>query len=220
MRPSSTPSTKILPLLGFSSRMRSLTRVDLPAPDGPTRNRKSPSGTTRLMSRRASVPVGYVLKTCWKLITGRVSKSGVRTIRCDSCCDVPRQRARVARSGDVYRMPPEAPNPSESANHGGLTGQPGVACDRSILAQSPAQPALDERVYVPVQHSLGVAHLKPRPHVLDQGVRLKHVVPDLRPELGRHDLAPDLVEPGGRLLLLALKKASLEHLHRHLAVLH
>src|SRR5437016_4664065 len=92
------PSTKILPLLGFSSRISRRTSVDLPAPEGPTRKRKSPSGTSRLMSRRASVPVGYVLKTRWKLITGRLSKSGVKTIGCVSCCGVTRQRARAARS--------------------------------------------------------------------------------------------------------------------------
>src|SRR6202011_4396832 len=158
MRPSSTPSTKILPLLGFSSRIRSLTRVDLPAPEGPTRNTKSPSGTTRLTSRRASVPVGYVLKKSWKLVTGRVSKSGVKTIRCDSCCDVPRPGARVARSRAVYRMPPEAPNPSQSANHGGLTGLFGVACGGPVLAQAPAQPALDKGVDLAIQHGLRVPH--------------------------------------------------------------
>src|SRR5487761_599849 len=151
MRPSSTPSTKILPLLGFSSLIRRRTRVDLPAPDGPTRNRKSPSGTTRLTSRRASVPDGYVFQTCWKLITGRVSKSGVKTIRCDSCCDVPRQGARVARSRAVYRMPPEAPTPSRSDNQEGLTGLFLVACGRAVLAEAPAQPALDEWVDVPIQ---------------------------------------------------------------------
>src|SRR5579859_5225088 len=64
----------------FSSRISRRTMVDFPAPEGPTRNTKSPSGTTRLMSRSASVPVGYRFHTCWKLMTGRVAKSGVRTI--------------------------------------------------------------------------------------------------------------------------------------------
>ena len=36
--------------------------VDLPAPDGPTRNTKSPSGMTRSTSRRASLPLGYCLR--------------------------------------------------------------------------------------------------------------------------------------------------------------
>src|SRR5438093_5157807 len=117
MRPSSTPSTKILPLLGFSSRIRRRTRVDLPAPEGPTRKRKSPSGTSRLTSRSASVPVGYVLWTCWKLITGRVAKSGVKTISCVSCCGVVRPRARGARSRAVYPKGPQGPSLSLRAKH-------------------------------------------------------------------------------------------------------
>src|SRR5207249_6791817 len=117
MRPSSTPSTKILPLLGFSSRIRGRTRVDLPAPEGPTRKRKSPSGTSRLTSRSASVPVGYVLWTCWKLITGRVAKSGVKTISCVSCCGVVRPRARGARSRAVYPKGPQGPSLSLRAKH-------------------------------------------------------------------------------------------------------
>src|SRR6266850_446966 len=54
----------------------------------------------------------------------------------------------------------------------------------------------------------------------DQGVRLQHVVSNLGAELGRHDLATDLVELRRALLLLALEKARLEDLHSHLAVLH
>src|SRR5437867_4407742 len=117
MRPSSTPSTKILPLLGFSSRIRRRTRVDLPAPEGPTRKRKSPSGTSRLTSRSASVPVGYVLWTWWKLITGRVAKYGVKTISCVSCCGVVRPRARGARSRAVYPKGPQGPSLSLRAKH-------------------------------------------------------------------------------------------------------
>ena len=36
--------------------------VDLPAPDGPTRNTKSPSGTTRSTSLSASLPFGIALR--------------------------------------------------------------------------------------------------------------------------------------------------------------
>ena len=44
-----------------SSRISSLMSVDLPAPDGPTRKTKSPSGTTRSTSRRATLPFGIGL---------------------------------------------------------------------------------------------------------------------------------------------------------------
>src|SRR5207249_6652180 len=98
-------------------RIRRRTRVDLPAPEGPTRKRKSPSGTSRLTSRSASVPVGYVLWTCWKLITGRVAKSGVKTISCVSCCGVVRPRARGARSRAVYPKGPQGPSLSLRAKH-------------------------------------------------------------------------------------------------------
>ena len=81
MRPSSRPLTKILPRVGRSSRIRSRTRLDLPAPEAPTRNTKSPSGMLRLMSRRASVPLGYRFQTCWKLITVRPLKSGAMTLK-------------------------------------------------------------------------------------------------------------------------------------------
>src|SRR5216683_3624123 len=134
MRPSSTPSTKILPLEGFSSRISRRTRVDLPAPDGPTRKRKSPSGTSRLMSRRASVPVGYVLWTCWKLITGRVAKSGVKSIGCVSCCGVSRRQARAARSRAVYPKVPQAPNPSSRAKH--WSNEKGLGGLRGLLSDS------------------------------------------------------------------------------------
>src|SRR5207249_11510713 len=76
-----------------------------------------PSGTSRLTSRSASVPVGYVLWTCWKLITGRVAKSGVKTISCVSCCGVVRPRARGARSRAVYPKGPQGPSLSLRAKH-------------------------------------------------------------------------------------------------------
>src|SRR5437867_11915743 len=248
MRPSSTPSTKILPLLGFSSRIRRRTRVDLPAPEGPTRKRKSPSGTSRLTSRSASVPVGYVLWTCWKLITGRVAKSGVKTISCVSCCGVVRPRARGARSRAVYPKGPQGPSLSLRAKHwpngGRLRRLRGISDSRDYrpfgrgdsrlsgigaglrrscrprLAQAPPQPRLDEGIDLAVEHGLGAAHLEPRAHVLDQRVRLQDVVADLGAELGRQHLAADLLEVLGRLLLLALEQPRLEHLHSHLPILH
>ena len=54
-----------------SSRMSSLINVDLPAPDGPTRNTKSPSGTTRSTSRRATLPLGYSIVTSRMTRTAR-----------------------------------------------------------------------------------------------------------------------------------------------------
>ena len=50
--------------------MSSLISVDLPAPDGPTRKTKSPSGMTRSTSRRATLPFGYCLVTSWRTRTG------------------------------------------------------------------------------------------------------------------------------------------------------
>ena len=38
-------------------------RVDLPAPEGPTRKMKSPDGMTRSTSMRADLPLGYVFVT-------------------------------------------------------------------------------------------------------------------------------------------------------------
>src|SRR3982075_4157553 len=82
----------------------------------------------------------------------------------------------------------------------------GLGFDRlRALGQPPAQPGLDERVDLAVQHRLGVADLQAGPDVLDQGVRLQDVVPDLGPELGRQELAPDLVHLLRGLLLLPLE---------------
>ena len=55
--------------------------VDLPAPDGPTRKTKSPSGMTRSTSRRASLPFGYCLRDVVEdedgpLLLGLVAASG------------------------------------------------------------------------------------------------------------------------------------------------
>jgi hypothetical protein len=52
------PSRTTWPCVAISSRIRSLISVDLPAPDGPTRKTKSPSGITRSTSRRAVLPFG------------------------------------------------------------------------------------------------------------------------------------------------------------------
>src|SRR5690348_11750245 len=84
---------------------------------------------------------------------------------------------------------------------------------RSVLAGPPAQPGLDERIDLSVEHSLGVAYLLAGSHILDQRVWLQHVVADLRAELGRQDLAANLVEMLGGLLLLALKQAGLQDFH-------
>src|SRR5439155_3156560 len=90
----------------------------------------------------------------------------------------------------------------------------------AALTQAPAKPAFDERVDLAVEHRLRVPDLEPGAHVLDQCVRLEHVVPNLRSELRRHHLPADLVEVRRGLLLLALEQACLQHLHRHLAVFH
>ncbi len=60
-RARSRPSTTTSPLVGSSSRIRSLRSVDLPAPDGPTRKTNSPSPRVRSTSWRAALPFGIDL---------------------------------------------------------------------------------------------------------------------------------------------------------------
>src|SRR5919107_3651973 len=71
--------------------MRSLISVDLPAPDGPTRNTKSPSGITRSTSARAVLPFGYVFVTSWRTRTARSTPIPSRLRR--------RRRSRIDRVG-------------------------------------------------------------------------------------------------------------------------
>ena len=54
----SRPATRTWPWVGSCSRMRSRMNVLLPAPDGPTRNTKSPRGIDTLTSVRATLPLG------------------------------------------------------------------------------------------------------------------------------------------------------------------
>src|SRR5215203_932282 len=70
-RARSWPSSTTSPRVAISSRISSLISVDFPAPDGPTRNTKSPSGMTRSTSRRATLPFGYCLVTSWRTRTAR-----------------------------------------------------------------------------------------------------------------------------------------------------
>src|SRR5215831_3366203 len=59
------------PSLGRSSRRISRRKVDLPEPDGPTRNTNSPFSTSRLtFSRAGRLWLVYVLVTLSKWITG------------------------------------------------------------------------------------------------------------------------------------------------------
>src|SRR5258706_15250817 len=60
-----------VPSVASSSRIRSFMSVDLPAPDGPTRKTKSPSGMTRSTSWRALRPFGYVFVTLFSTRAGR-----------------------------------------------------------------------------------------------------------------------------------------------------
>ncbi len=83
-RARSCPSSTTSPRVATSSRMSSLMSVDLPAPDGPTRNTKSPSGMTRSTSRSAIFPFGYCLVTSWS----------TRTDRSGTACGRPRSRMR------------------------------------------------------------------------------------------------------------------------------
>ena len=61
MRARSWPATSTLPVVASSSWTSSLISVLLPAPEGPTRNTKSPSGTTRSTSSSGVLAVGIDL---------------------------------------------------------------------------------------------------------------------------------------------------------------
>ena len=57
------PLTMTLPEVGTISPVRSLIMVDLPDPEGPTRNANSPSSIANEMPLRASVPLSYTFLT-------------------------------------------------------------------------------------------------------------------------------------------------------------
>ena len=59
----SRPSRKIRPLVGSISRLIIFRVVDLPQPDGPTRQTTSPRRTSRSSSCTATVPSAYLLPT-------------------------------------------------------------------------------------------------------------------------------------------------------------
>ena len=77
IRARSSPSTTTTPLVATSSRISSRMSVDLPAPDGPTRKTKSPSGTTRSTWRSASLPLGNRIVTSCRTTSGRRPSSGM-----------------------------------------------------------------------------------------------------------------------------------------------
>src|SRR4029079_1517970 len=66
----SRPSRKIRPLVGSISRLIIFRVVDLPQPDGPTRQTSSPGSTSRSSSCTATVPSGYRLPTPSSRIMG------------------------------------------------------------------------------------------------------------------------------------------------------
>src|SRR5947209_1242805 len=63
------PPTIILPLVGFSSRVSNLNKVDLPAPDGPTIITNSLGSTCKLTRSSADPLRLYVLDTLSRRIT-------------------------------------------------------------------------------------------------------------------------------------------------------
>ena len=58
------------PLVGSISRLIMRSSVVLPQPDGPTSTATSPSGTSSVSSRTATVPFGYCLLTLQRIIGG------------------------------------------------------------------------------------------------------------------------------------------------------
>ena len=81
--------------------------VDLPAPDGPTRNTKSPSGMTRSTSRSASLPLGYCLVTSCRTRTAR-SRPAWSRCRPRSVRRLRRERPGVANRGERSRVSPRS----------------------------------------------------------------------------------------------------------------
>src|SRR5262245_47672130 len=67
---------RIRPVLGSISRLTILSVVDLPQPEGPTRQTISPRATSRSSSRTATVPSAYVLPTP----SSRIMASSVRSM--------------------------------------------------------------------------------------------------------------------------------------------
>ena len=72
----SLPATHMVPRVAVSWRKSSLTRVDLPDPDGPTRKTNSPRRMLRETSRAATVPPLYTLVTESSLIKGNLPENG------------------------------------------------------------------------------------------------------------------------------------------------
>ena len=62
------PLTITRPAVGTTSPVSSLIMVDLPEPDGPTRNTNSPSSTVKDTPLRACVPLSYTFSASIKRI--------------------------------------------------------------------------------------------------------------------------------------------------------
>src|SRR5512136_1247365 len=60
----SIPFHRMRPAVGSISRLMQRSSVDLPEPLRPITARNSPSCTSKLTSRKACVPLGYVLTRC------------------------------------------------------------------------------------------------------------------------------------------------------------
>ena len=99
-RARSAPSRITWPRVATSSRMISRIRVDLPAPDGPTMNTKSPSGMTRSTSRRATFPLGNsIVTSCMTRTAG--SWSGGASGRLDEALSEGAHRRRCGGHGHI-----------------------------------------------------------------------------------------------------------------------
>src|SRR5919109_2009423 len=71
----SRPATRMVPAVGSSSLISSRISVDLPEPDGPTRNTKSPRATLNVACSTPTSPESYSLATPRNSITGRSAAS-------------------------------------------------------------------------------------------------------------------------------------------------
>src|SRR2546423_431589 len=74
------PATKICPAVGCSSRIKSLMRVDLPEPDGPTTKTNSPFVTSTETSWRAATSAVLVVLPQGDPVEHLIERSGARVV--------------------------------------------------------------------------------------------------------------------------------------------
>src|SRR4051794_6660631 len=186
---SERPPTIRLPLVTSISFRSSLMKVDLPEPDAPTRKTNSPLSIWSVTSSRPMMFGSYRFVTESNTIiaadaerrsaagsaTGCSTGSGAAVMR--SVWSV--MGAEIGREGASTPRIRVALRPGQRNR------------DASSLARRTAQKiGVDQLVKVAVQHALGVSDLHVRAVIVNHGVRVQHVRPDLAAERDVLRLAP------------------------------